>query len=74
MAQGMEEHGIIVRSTEDLAKAIQYVNRHSTPHLIEVMVSESLSGVKRKGLPWLLKSLPKLSFLVTHTLKQQTAP
>lgn len=74
LAQGMGVHGIRVSSAEDLAKAIEYANQHSAPHLIEVMVPESLNGVKRKALPWLLKSLPKLPLSVTRALKKKIAP
>jgi len=74
LAQGMGVHGTRVSNAEDLSKAIKYANQHSGPHLIEVIVPESLNGMKRKVLPWLLKSLPKLPLPVTRALKKKIAP
>jgi acetolactate synthase I/II/III large subunit len=37
-------------------------------------VPESLNGVKRKVLPWLLRSLPKLPLPLTRSLKKKIAP
>jgi len=74
LAQGMGVHGTRVSTAEDLSKAIEYANEHSGPHLIEVIVPESLNGMKRKVLPWVLKSLPKLPLSVTRALKKKIAP
>lgn len=74
LAQGMGVHGTRVSTAEDLSKAIEYANEHSGPHLIEVIVPESLNGMKRKVLPWVLKSLPKLPLKVTRALKKKIAP
>ncbi|WP_265048314.1 acetolactate synthase large subunit [Alkalimarinus alittae] len=74
IAQGMGVHGVRVSTGEELSKALEYALSHSGPHLIEVMVPESLSGVKRKVLPWLLKSLPKLPLPLTRSLKKKIAP
>ena len=74
LAQGMGVHGTRVSTAEDLSKAIEYANEHAGPHLIEVIVPESLNGMKRKVLPWVLKSLPKLPLSVTRALKKKIAP
>ncbi|WP_250656957.1 acetolactate synthase large subunit [Alkalimarinus coralli] len=74
LAQGMGVHGIRVSTAEELNKALEYALAHSGPNLIEVMVPESLNGVKRKVLPWLLRSLPSLPLPVTRALKKKIAP
>lgn len=74
LAQGMGVHGTRVSTAEDLSKALEYSIEHPGPHLIEVIVPESLNGMKRKVLPWLLKSLPKLPLSVTRALKKKIAP
>jgi acetolactate synthase-1/2/3 large subunit len=38
------------------------------------VVPESLSGAKRKVLPWLLRSLPSLPQPVARALKRKIAP
>lgn len=74
LAQGMGVHGVRVSTAEDLVKAMEYAFSHPGPHLIEVMVPESLNGVKRKVLPWVLRSLPSLPLPVTRALKRKIAP
>lgn len=74
LAQGMGVHGTRVSTSQELIKALEYAAEHDGPHLIEVMVPESLNGVKRKVLPWVLKSLPKLPLSVTRALKKKIAP
>ncbi|OGB03849.1 MAG: decarboxylase [Burkholderiales bacterium RIFCSPLOWO2_12_FULL_64_99] len=74
LAQGMGVHGVRVSTAEDLVKAMTYAFSHDGPHLIEVMVPESLNGVKRKVLPWVLRSLPNLPLPVTRALKRKIAP
>ena len=74
LAQGMGLHGVRVSTAEALNKALEYALSHSGPHLIEVMVPESLNGVKRKVLPWLLRSLPNLPLPLTRALKKKIAP
>ena len=44
------------------------------PHLIEALVPESLSGAKRKVLPWLLRSMPHLPQPMARALKRKIAP
>ncbi|HCT39781.1 MAG TPA: acetolactate synthase large subunit [Moraxellaceae bacterium] len=74
LAHGMGVHGVRVSTAEDLLKAMKYAFSHAGPHLIEVMVPESLNGVKRKVLPWVLRSLPNLPLPVTRALKRKIAP
>lgn len=74
LAQGMGVHGVRVDTAEDLAKAMEYALSMPGPHLIEAMVPESLNGVKRKVLPWVLRSLPSLPLSVTRALKRKIAP
>jgi acetolactate synthase-1/2/3 large subunit len=58
LAQGMGVHAVRATTAEDFVKALTYALAHPGPHLIEAVVPESLSGAKRKVLPWLLRSLP----------------
>lgn len=74
MAQGMGVHGVRVDTAEDMTKALEYALSMSGPHLIEVMTPESLSGVKRRILPWMLRALPSLPVSVTKALKRKLAP
>jgi acetolactate synthase-1/2/3 large subunit len=74
MAQGMGVHGVRVNTAEDMNKALEYALRMPGPHLIEVMIPESLSGVKRRVLPWMLRALPSLPLSVTRALKKKLAP
>jgi acetolactate synthase-1/2/3 large subunit len=74
LAHGMGVHGTRVTTAEELVHAMEYALSHDGPHLIEVMVPESLNGVKRKVLPWVLRSLPSLPLPVTRALKRKIAP
>ncbi len=74
LAQGMGVHGVRVNSSKALVKALEYAFSHPGPHLIEAVVPESLNGVKRKVLPWVLRSLPSLPLSVTRALKRKIAP
>ncbi len=74
MAQGMGVHGVRVDTAEDMTKAMEYALSMPGPHLIEVMIPESLSGVKRRILPWMLRALPSLPLSVTRALKRKLAP
>ena len=74
LANGMGVHGVRVSSAEDMLKALGYALETPGPHLIEAMVPESLNGVKRKVLPWVLKSLPSLPLPLTRALKKKIAP
>ncbi|WP_296981340.1 thiamine pyrophosphate-dependent enzyme, partial [Thalassolituus sp. UBA1505] len=74
LAQGMGVHAVRVSTAEELNKALEYAQSHPGPHLIEAMVPESMNGVKRKILPWILRSLPNLPLPVTRALKKKIAP
>jgi acetolactate synthase-1/2/3 large subunit len=74
LAQGMGVHAARADSAEDFCRALEYALGHRGPHLIEAVVPESLSGAKRKALPWVLKALPKLPAPLARRLKQKLAP
>ena len=74
LAQGMGVHGVRVTDAEELNKAMEYALSNKGPHLIEVMVPESLNGMKRRVLPWVLRSLPSLPLPLTRALKRKIAP
>ena len=74
LAQGMGVHAVRASTAEDLLKALEYALAHPGPHLIEAVVPESLSGAKRRLLPWLLRSLPHLPPGVARALKRKIAP
>lgn len=74
LAQSMGVHGVSVSTAEELVKALDYALTHPGPHLIEAVVPESLNGIKRKVLPWVLRSLPSLPLSVTRALKRKMAP
>ena len=74
MAQSMGVHGIRASSAEEMNKALEYALSQKGPHLIEAMVPEAVNGVKRKLLPWILRSLPNLPVSVTRALKKKIAP
>lgn len=74
MAQGMGVHAVRATTTEDMVRALEHALATPGPHLIEVVVPESLSGMKRKILPLLLRSLPNLPKPVARALKKKIAP
>jgi len=74
LAQGMGVHAVRTDSAEDFTKALEYALAHPGPHLIEALVPESLSGAKRRVLPWLLRSLPSLPRPLAQALKRKIAP
>ena len=74
MAHGMGLHGVRVDTAEGMAKAMEYALGMPGPHLIEVMIPESLSGTKRRILPWMLRALPSLPLSVSRALKRKLAP
>ncbi len=74
IAQGMGVHAVRASTAEDFSDALQYALATPGPHLIEALVPESLSGAKRKLLPWLLRSLPSLPQPVARALKRKIAP
>lgn len=74
LAQGMGVHAVRVSTAEELLQAMQYAMANPGPHLIEAVVPESLSGAKRKILPWLLRALPNLPPAMAAALKRKIAP
>jgi len=74
LAQGMGVHAVRTDTAEGFAKALEYALAEPGPHLIEALVPESLSGAKRKVLPWLLRSMPHLPQPVARALKRKIAP
>jgi len=74
LGQGMGVHAVRATTTEAFMSALEYALAHPGPHLIEVVVPQALSGVKRKILPWLLRTLPNLPKPVAMALKRKIAP
>ena len=74
LAEGMGVHGVRTTTAEEFVRALEHALATPGPHLIEVMVPQSLSGLKRKLLPWLLRSLPSLPPGVARALKRKIAP
>ncbi|MBL8382788.1 MAG: acetolactate synthase large subunit [Burkholderiales bacterium] len=74
MAQGMGVHAVRTDDAEGFCKALEYAFAHPGPHLIEAVVPESLSGAKRRVLPWLLRALPGLPRPLARALKRKIAP
>ena len=74
LAQGMGVHGERTTTAEEFVRALEHALATPGPHLIEAMVPQSLSGLKRKLLPWLLRSLPSLPPAVARALKRKIAP
>ena len=65
-----------VRATtaEEFCRALERALATPGPHLIEAMVPQSLGGLKRRVLPWLLRSLPHLPPALARGLKKKIAP
>ena len=74
LGQGMGVPAVRVTTTEEFVRALEHALATPGPHLIEAMVPQALSGVKRKILPWLLRSLPNLPQPVARALKRKIAP
>ena len=74
LAQGMGVHAVRVDDAEAFCQALEYALDQPGPHLIEAVVPESLSGAKRKVLPWLLRSVPKLPIPLARAIKKKLAP
>ena len=74
LAQGMGVHAVRTDTAEAFTQALEYALATPGPHLIEALVPESLSGARRKVLPWLLRSLAHLPPSVARALKQKIAP
>lgn len=74
LGQGMGVHAVRVTTTEAFVQALEHALATPGPHLIEVIVPQALGGMKRKILPWLLRSLPNLPKPVARALKRKIAP
>jgi len=74
LGQGMGVHAVRATTTEEFVRALEQALAIPGPHLIEAMVPQSLGGVKRRVLPWLLRSLPRLPQPVARALKRKIAP
>ncbi len=74
LAQGMGVHAVRATTAEEFTRALEDALASPGPHLIEAVVPQALSGVKRKVLPWLLRSLPSLPPAVARALKRKIAP
>ena len=74
MAQGMGVHAVRADTAEDFCRAMDYAFAHPGPHLIEAQIPESLNRTKRRILPWLLRSIPKMPKPMARALKGKLAP
>ncbi|HRO63932.1 acetolactate synthase large subunit [Thermomonas sp.] len=74
LARGMGVAAVRTDRADDFCKALEHALAHPGPRLIEAIVPESLSGAKRKALPWLLRSLPNLPKPLAQALKRKLAP
>jgi acetolactate synthase-1/2/3 large subunit len=74
LAEGMGVHGTRTTTAEEFVRALENALATPGPHLIEAVVPQSLSGLKRRLLPWLLRSLPSLPPAVARALKRKIAP
>lgn len=74
LAQGMGVRAQRVQTAADFNSALRNALDRPGPHLIEAMVPESLSGAKRRVLPWMLRALPSLPPAVARALKRKIAP
>ncbi|WP_256646915.1 acetolactate synthase large subunit [Thermomonas paludicola] len=74
LAQGMGVHAARAETAEDFCKSLEYALAQPGPHLIEAVVPESLSGAKRRILPWMLRALPRLPPAAGLALKRKIAP
>ena len=74
LAQGMGVHAVRAETAEEFAHALEYALAHPGPHLIDAVVPESLGGAKRRILPWLLRTLPRLPPSVARAIKRKLAP
>ena len=70
----MGVHAVRVATAQDLLQALRYALAQPGPHLIEAVVPESLSGAKRRLLPWMLRALPGLPPAAARALKRKIAP
>ncbi len=74
LAKGMGVAATRATTASAFCSAFENALVHPGPHLIEAVVPESLSGAKRRVLPWLLRSLPSLPKSLALALKRKIAP
>ena len=74
MAQGMGVHAVRADTAEAFCKAMEYAFDHAGPHLIEAQIPEALNRTRRRILPWLLRSIPKMPKPMARALKKKLAP
>ncbi|GIX34320.1 MAG: acetolactate synthase I/II/III large subunit [Lysobacteraceae bacterium] len=74
LAQGMGVHALRADRAEAFCEALEYALERPGPHLIEARIPESLRGVRRRILPWLLRALPALPAPLARGLKNRLAP
>jgi acetolactate synthase-1/2/3 large subunit len=74
LAQGLGVPAVRADTAGEFVRALERALATPGPHLIEAMVPQSLSGLKRRVLPWLLRSLPSLPPAVARALKRKIAP
>ena len=74
LAQGMGVHAVRADTAEAFCAALEYALATPGPHLIEALVPESISGAKRKVLPWVLGATPHLPQPVAQVLKRAISP
>ncbi|QKK03305.1 MAG: acetolactate synthase large subunit [Pseudomonadota bacterium] len=74
LAQGMGVHGVRADTADAFCTAMEYAFAHPGPHLIEAVIPESLNKTKRRVLPWLLRSIPKMPKPMARALKRKLAP
>jgi len=74
MAQGMGVHAVRADTAEGFCQAMEYALGQPGPHLIEAVIPESLNRTKRRVLPWLLRSIPKMPKPMARALKRKLAP
>ena len=74
LANGMGVQATRVDTAVGFNKALSHALHKPGPHLIEAMVPESLSGAKRRLLPWMLRAMPRLPPAVALALKRKIAP
>ncbi len=74
LAQGMGVHAVRADTAEDFCQAMEYALGHPGPHLIEAVIPESLNRTKRRILPWLLRSIPRMPRPMARALKRKLAP
>ena len=74
LAQSMGVHGTRASTAEEMNKALEYALSNKGPHLIEAMVPEAVTGIKRKLLPWILNTAHLMPLPLSRALKKKVAP